>query len=147
MEIKRLSDFYDNFDENTSADSIKQFVQLGGSLNEQFNENGWTLLNVAIEHNNLAGIKALIKYGSIINVQNSFPPLFHALDNDIDFCWQANHSWKLLNFSMTIMLLNFGANSAQKNSKGHTIRDEAALYGNDVIKIYDKLVVPHCSRV
>jgi len=145
LATNEFSKFYNNFNQDTSPESIKTFIELGGDINEQASFQKWTLLNLAIEKGNIQGIKTLIEYGANIDVLNSFPPIFHAVDVDVDSCWQLNHSFDGLSFSTLILLLNLGADWELKNTKGETIRDVASAYGEVVLNGFDELVLPHCK--
>ena len=116
---------------------LDQYLASGVHIDEQINEFGWSLLHVACENEDEPLIRALVMRGVDPNnrCQCGYPPLFLALDIDID---GAIPTGSALTFSTTTLLVALGASPAETDAQGGYLGDWASKYGENVLVEFDK---------
>lgn len=130
-----MESFWLYFNEFTEPDNLKPYLVNGGDINFIHPNSGWSLLNLAIENKNKEFIKALAEEGIDLNEPQANRPLFHALDIDIDSAIQQN---KEIDFAITCLLIELGANVQKTDVNNHSIKDVISAYGDDVVKKFDQ---------
>lgn len=130
-----IEKFWTEFNQSTKSEKLDLFLDVVGDPNYINANSGWSLLNLAIENKNSDIIRKLAKKGTNLNSPFSNLPIFHALDIDIDSAVQQN---KKIDFAITRLLLELGADFEKKDNNNRSLREYASLWGNDVLKKFDQ---------
>ncbi len=99
-------------------------------------------MHYACEHQNESLIRALFMADKdLLNTRTAcdYPPIFQALDIDIDGAIQTGHP---ISFETTRLMLELGADPNLKDQKARTLKEFVQIYGDSVVREFDKLVTP-----
>jgi len=143
MNIKEL---LVSIDDKNGVTELQQFLAAGGDLQQIPSEAGWSLMHIACENNNESLIRALFTADTdLLNTRADcgYPPIFQALDIDID---EAIQTGQPITFETTRLMLELGADSTLKDEKERTLREFAQIYGDSVVREFDKIVAPLLSE-
>lgn len=142
MNIKEL---LVSIDDKNGVTELQQFLAAGGDLHQIPSEAGWSLMHIACEHQNESFIRALVQADrDLLNTRAAcgYPPIFQALDIDIDGAIQTGQP---ITFETTRLMLELGADSTLIDQKERTLREFAQIYGDSVVREFDKIVAPHLT--
>ncbi|HAH44193.1 hypothetical protein [Gimesia sp.] len=135
-------DLFLSLDDSNGVKELQQFIAEGGDLQQVHSVSGWSLLHSACEHQNKSLICALAEAdGRLLNTRAAcgYPPIFQALDIDIDGAIQTGHQ---MTFETTRLMLELGADSKMRDQEQRTLRELAQVYGDLVVAEFDKFVAP-----
>jgi uncharacterized protein len=127
-----------------SVPGLERWLAEGGDIHALVNPDGWTLLHLAVESEEAAGVEYLVQQGLDINVQDSRgrTPLHQAVDLEIDGAIQ---SGRPLDFAFTNKLIELGADLKAVDKSGRTPIDIASAYGPKAKQLFEKLVLNRAS--
>lgn len=135
-------DLFYAISEDKGVEELQRFLAEGGDLQQSHPVSGWSLLHCACEHQNLAVIRALVEADRrLLNSRagRGYPPIFQALDIDIDGAIQTGEP---MVFATTRLMLELGADSTLKDHKERTMREVAQIYGDSVVRVFDEIISP-----
>lgn len=104
-------------------------------------QGGWSALRAAAERQQSDAIDLLVEHGADVNLRtgnDQWTALHHAVDADVDSAVQCNEpasAWVCAS-----RLLSHGADTSIKDARGRTASDIAALYGQEMVESYFRLV-------
>ena len=115
----------------TAVKSLQKYLNAGGDINELDGISGWGLLHMAAEHQDGPLVAEMARLGADMNLHHpeGDPPIFDALDSDIDGARQCGTP---LEFAMTIQFLLGGARTDTKDRDGLHFLEVVRSYGADV---------------
>ena len=127
---------------NAGRKELGQFVSEGGDVNELLDLNGWTLLQLAAEHENVLVTKALIALGADVDLPDpkGTTPLMQAIDIAIDGHVQNDTHDTPLRWDVAIRLLRAGANPDLLRAGANPESIYVKAYGEEMIKEVHELV-------
>jgi|GEM_PF-2541983 len=131
-----------SIDEKNGVNEFRQFIAEGGDIHQVPSNSGWSLMHIACEHQNSSLIRALVESDrELLNTRAAcgYPPIFQALDIDIDGAIQTGHS---MIFETTRLLLELGADPTLKDQKQRTLKEFAQKYRGSVVREFDKFISP-----
>ncbi|QGQ23957.1 hypothetical protein F1728_15265 [Gimesia benthica] len=129
--------FYTDF-----FDKVRQFVEEGGNINQSRPPMGWSLMHIACEKRDVRLIKGILNIDrSLLNTlaDCNYPPIFQALDADIDGPIQTG---KEITLETTKAMLELGADSDVKYKTYESLRDFAKSYGKIAVYKFDHTIQP-----
>ncbi|WP_145174553.1 ankyrin repeat domain-containing protein [Gimesia aquarii] len=109
-------------------------------MNRSQPDSLWSLMHIACENQNESLIRALFTADSgLLNTRAAcgYPPIFQALDIDIDGAIQSGHP---MTFETTRLMLELGADPNLKDQKQRTLRELAQVYGELVVNEFDNWI-------
>lgn len=120
-------------------EDMKKWIESGGSANAIEPRQGWSLLHVAAEFQNIAAIEYLINAGADPNQcdQHGQTPLHIAVDSEIDGAVQMREP---LEYKAAKRLIELGAQTTIRDSQGKTPIDWVDGYGNEARKRFNEVV-------
>ena len=89
---------------------VKNYISSGSNLNEA-DRNGWTPLNIAVEHDQKEMVLFLLNNGADVNFQpnGGWPAIYQAIDTSIDITLQTEGDFGEPPADMIQLLLDNGA--------------------------------------
>lgn len=136
-----LQELISSIDDKNGVKELHQFILDGGDINQSLPNSGWSLMHVACEHENYQLIQAIHKANpSLLNCRAAcnYPPLFQALDIDVDGAIQQNEAFT---FKTTKLLLELGADPNIKDLRNNrTLREMAKGRGDIVLQALNQLI-------
>lgn len=127
--------FYSDF-----FDKVQQFLKAGGDLHQSFPPMGWSLMHLACEKRDVRLIKGLVEVDQNLlhtHADCHYPPIFQALDSDIDCHIQVR---KPITLETTKAMLELGADPNSRHKDNRSLRESAASYGTSVVEIFDEII-------
>tara|TARA_R110002095_G_scaffold152237_5_gene132385 strand:- start:40697 stop:41128 length:432 start_codon:yes stop_codon:yes gene_type:complete len=138
----KYGDLLCSIDDKNGVDEFRQFLAEGGDIHRSHPNSGLSLMHYACEHQNESLIRALFMADKdLLNTRTAcdYPPIFQALDIDIDGAIQTGHP---ISFETTRLMLELGADPNLKDQKARTLKEFVQIYGDSVVREFDKLVTP-----
>ena len=137
-----LAELYAHVGNETGQPAVMAFLAAGGDINAAKASSGWTLLHLAVEHQNHALIRLLVGHGANLNARDhqGWTPLHLAVDVDIDSVIQAGGAASDSGLLTAQLLLSLGADATTGDAAEMTPRDVAAGYGSDMLARYDAVI-------
>lgn len=116
------------FREESFFRDIKAWISTGGSHTALLPRDGWSLLHLAANFQDVEAIEYLISMGCDPNSldANGQTPLHIAVDSETDGAVQTGEP---LLYTVVKRLVELGANPSISDNDGKTPRDLASLYG------------------
>ncbi|QDT40874.1 hypothetical protein Pan241w_09330 [Gimesia alba] len=127
--------FYSDF-----FDKVRQFLKEGGDLHQSFPPMGWSLMHLACEKRDVRLIKGLLEVDRNLlhtSADCNYPPIFQALDSDIDCHIQVG---KPITLETTKAMLELGADPDARDQNNLSLREFARSYGTSVVQIFDEII-------
>lgn len=137
----QISTLWESLDSPNFPEVLAEFLESAGDVDAALPYSGWSLLHYACEHEKEPLIRTLASVGADLDnrADCGFPPIFHALDIDIDGSIQCGHP---ISFKMTRLLISLGANPVLTDDKNRSLREFASVYGPIVLKEFDRQISP-----
>ena len=129
--------FYTDF-----FDKVRQFVKEGGNLNQARPPMGWSLMHIACEKRDIRLIQGLLEFDrNLLNTHAEchYPPIFRALDADIDGQIQTGQE---IIFETTKAMLALGTDPDARFKTNESLREFAESYGKSVVQKFDQIIGP-----
>jgi ankyrin repeat protein len=131
------------FSTETFLNDIERWVADGGSVETTDPRNGWSLLHIAAEMQDIAAIEYLINSGCDPNRRDNHgqTPLHIAVDSEIDGAIQTEEP---IEYRVTKRLIELGADATRQNDRGETPMDWIDRYGEKARSKFEEVL--GCKR-